>query len=235
MEHALLFQSSPATGRDGAPNDRNPPAASADAINMGVRANKAELTAILGCAPSTLTAWIERYGDEFPVVERGTNGREWQFDPADVIAFLKTRRAEEERQAAEHVALLQQFALPGLTSPDDAAGVVKPADLLALARVRQIHRREHLESGLLVRTDDVRTALAGHLTRLDRWAADVLARIAGKHGWPLAVLDEAHAMFREGRLAFVRDLGPYAPDGAEQSGDLLGVARRVAPVDGVAA
>jgi hypothetical protein len=235
MEHALLFQSSSTTGRDGAPDARNAPAAGADAIDAGVHANKAELTAILGCAPSTLTAWIERYGDEFPVIERGTNGREWRFDPAAVIAFLKTRRAEEERQAAEHVALLQQFALPGLTSPDDAAGVVKPADLLALARVRQIHRREHLESGLLVRTDDVRTALAGHLTRLDLWSADVLARIAGKHGWPLAVLDEARAMFREGCLAFVRDCGMFAPSSAEPAGHLFGAANVPASRDGALA
>jgi phage terminase Nu1 subunit (DNA packaging protein) len=205
-----------------------------DAIGATSSANKKELAAVIGCSLPTLSAWIDHYGDAFPVSERGTNGREWRFDPAEVIGFLRARRADEERAVAEQAARLQQFALPGLMTPGEIEGVSKPSDLLALARARQISRREQSESALLVRTDEVRSALAGHLTRLDRWAADVLTQIAGKHGWAASVLAEARAMFGEGRLAFVRDVGTYAPEGAEQSGDLLRAAHRAAPSDDVA-
>ena len=116
--------------------------------------NKKELAAILGCSPQTLSAWVDRFGEAFPVIDRGTNGKEWRFDPPAVIAFLQSKHDAEAREAAERAAWLQQYALPGLTSPDDVEGVTKPSDLLALAKVRQIHRREQMEAGLLVPTSE---------------------------------------------------------------------------------
>ncbi len=66
----------------------------------GASVNKKELAAIVDCSLSTLSAWIDRFGEAFPVIDRGTNGREWRFDPTAVLGFLKAQRDAEEREAA---------------------------------------------------------------------------------------------------------------------------------------
>jgi phage terminase Nu1 subunit (DNA packaging protein) len=218
---------------NGAPADVSTPMSGAASAAAAV--NKKELAAILGCSPQTLSAWVDRFGEAFPVIDRGTNGKEWRFDPPAVIAFLKSKHDAEERETAERAAWLQQYALPGLTSPDDVEGVTKPSDLLALAKVRQIHRREQMEAGLLVPTSDVRMVLTGAVAKLNRFFQSILTQMARKHGWSDAQLRDATAMAHEAQRAFVRDVGTYAPDGADQSGDLLGTAHRNAPDDGVAA
>ncbi len=115
---------------------------------------------------------------------------------------------------------LQQYALPGLPSPEDIEGVSKPSDLLALAKVRQIHRREQMEAGLLVPTSDVRMALTGAIAKLNRFFQSTLTQLARKHGWSDAQLRDAQAMAHEAQRAFVRDVGTFAPDG-ETPGDLF--------------
>ena len=197
--------------------------------------NKKELAAILGCSPQTLSAWVDRFGEAFPVLDRGTNGKEWRFNPPAVIAFLKSKHDAEEREAAERAAWLQQYALPGLTSPDDVEGVTKPSDLLALAKVRQIHRREQMEAGLLVPTSDVRMVLTGAVAKLNLFFQSILTQMARKHGWSDAQLRDATAMAHEAQRAFVRDVGTYAPDGADRPDGLFGEVRATAPADGVAA
>jgi phage terminase Nu1 subunit (DNA packaging protein) len=180
----------------------------------GVSVNKKELAAIVDCSLSTLSAWIDRFGEAFPVIDRGTNGREWRFDPAAVLAFLKAQRDTEERETAARAVWLQQYALPGLASPDDIDGVSKPSDLLALAKVRQIHRREQMESGLLVPTSEVRMALTGAVAKLNRFFQAILTQLARKHGWSDAQLRDAQAMAHEAQRSFVRDVGTFAPEGA---------------------
>ena len=90
-----------------------------------VLVNKAEVAGILGISLPTLAAWIARYSD-FPVYERGANGREWRFDAAAVRAWELSRREAEARDEAARRDLLAQFALP-LTDPGDAAtGMASP-------------------------------------------------------------------------------------------------------------
>lgn len=197
--------------------------------------NKKELAAILGCSPQTLSAWVDRFGEAFPVIDRGTNGKEWRFDPPAVIAFLQSKHDAEAREAAERAAWLQQYALPGLTSPDDVEGVTKPSDLLALAKVRQIHRREQMEAGLLVPTSDVRMVLTGAIAKLNRFFQSILTQMARKHGWSDAQLRDATAMAHEAQRAFVRDVGTYAPDGTDRPDGLFGEARAAALDNGAPA
>lgn len=181
----------------------------------GVLVNKKELAALIGISLPTLDSWLDRFGDAFPVRERGTNGRDWRFDAADVIAFLREQRAAEEAEAVECAERLKQFALPGLDAASDMpGGVTKAADLLALAKVRQMQRREAAEAGLLVPTADVRRALGATLVKLDRFLQSVLTQLARKHGWPAPVMADACAMFGEAKARFVTEAGVFAPDAA---------------------
>ena len=81
---------------------------------------KKELARLLRISRQTLDLWIERYGDEFPVLERGTNGREWQFDADLVIEFLRAKQAENAARQANRDALLDQLTLP-IATPDTQA------------------------------------------------------------------------------------------------------------------
>ena len=183
-------------------------------------ANKKELASILDCSLPTLTSWIDRYGEEFPVEQRGTNGKEWLFAPAAVIAFLKAKRDEEAAAEAERAKALKQFQLPILAAEEDEPAGIKASDLLAMAKVRQMQRREALENSLLVPTSDVRMALTTAFAKLARFQAAMLTQLARKHGWSDAQLRDARALMAEGQRAFVRDAADFAPDEPEDDAHL---------------
>ncbi len=84
---------------------------------MATLMNKGELARHLGCSLPTLAAKIARHPD-FPVRQRGTKGREWQFDPDDVAAFLQ--RMEE---AATQARAQRRRELDAMRSPLTALGV----------------------------------------------------------------------------------------------------------------
>ena len=62
--------------------------------------NMERLSIALGVSLPTLRRWLLIYGDEFPVVRRGSNGRAYEFDLAAVSAFLDAKR-EARKLAAE--------------------------------------------------------------------------------------------------------------------------------------
>ncbi len=86
-----------------------------------VTGNKTQLAHRLGISKSTLSSWILRYGADFPVQERGTNGRDYVFDFEEVFDFLRAKREEEskrKRARDEQLAQLRlPFAVPGLDAP----------------------------------------------------------------------------------------------------------------------
>jgi phage terminase Nu1 subunit (DNA packaging protein) len=179
-------------------------------------ANKRELAALLGTTLPTLTAWIDRYGDAFPVEERGTNGRDWKFDPEQVITFLTARRDAEERAEADRAAFLEQFRLPGLDPADAGTGATKASELLAIARLQALQRKEALENGLLVPTSDVRMALTAALGKLNRAMNAAILQAARKHGLADATLRDIQASFHDAQREFVRAAGRFRPeDGAD--------------------
>ena len=188
--------------------------------------NKRELATILGCSLPTLSAWITRY-DDFPVQERGTNGKQWLFDAAGVREFLRGKRDEEQTEAEERAERLKQFALPGLDQPEEAAGAVKATDLLAMARVRALQRQEQREAGLLVPTSDVRVVLTTAITRLNRALNAMLGMLARKHGWGEVQLRDARTILHDTQRAFVRDAGQFAS--AEGDGEAMDLFTTDAP------
>jgi len=56
-----------------------------------VRLSLADLAVHLDVSRETLRLWIRKWPD-FPILERGTHGQRYQFDPDAVAAFVRTRR-----------------------------------------------------------------------------------------------------------------------------------------------
>jgi hypothetical protein len=132
--------------------------------------NKQELARLLGISLPTVAAYIARYGSDFPVIERGTNGRDWQFEHEDVVAFLARKRAEDREADAERAATLRQFMLPlgHNVGPPIEQSCATPAALLALARLRKLQREEAYENGRLVVAAEIERLLEDMLIDWNR-------------------------------------------------------------------
>jgi phage terminase Nu1 subunit (DNA packaging protein) len=130
---------------------------------MPLRVNKRELALILNCSVLTLDAHIARHGADVPVVERGTNGRAWAFDPDATRAFLKTKRKEREdeqrRAAAKRQAMLLQYTLALGEAENQPSAGLSASEQLAFARLRRIEREEAVASGRLVDVETLRAPL----------------------------------------------------------------------------
>jgi phage terminase Nu1 subunit (DNA packaging protein) len=147
--------------------------------------NKRELAAALKCSMPTIDAWMMRWPD-FPVVQRGTQGAPWAFDPAAVTAFVQARRLAEREAKRERADALAQFVLPLLGDADQApgAGAPSPAEQLTLARLRRIQREEAIASGRLVEAAPLAAALADVFGRLGRGLRSGLRQVMATHGVP---------------------------------------------------
>ncbi len=132
-----------------------------------VRVNKAELASILKCSLPTLDKMLRQHGDAFPVIRRGTNGVEWQFDPAAVVAFLT--ELDQARIAAGQARddLMRQYTLPGVSAEEETPGLTA-GDRLKLAQLRKIEREEQISAGFLIETAKVRSIVSAVLINLRR-------------------------------------------------------------------
>ncbi len=184
-----------------------------------VRLNKVRLAHWLGVSLPTLARWLLKYGPEFPVIERGTNGREWQFDPEEVGDFLRRKQEEQQASEAERDDQLAQlrlpFDLPGVEPPPKASS---PKEELDAWRVRKIAREEAQAAGALVPTADVIAAVSAVLTRISRDNAAFLRQIAREQSWPESYthhLQKRLADQQRATVAALRDvLGPSAIEDA---------------------
>ena len=133
---------------------------------------KKELAKLLKISRQTLDLWIERW-DQFPVLERGTNGREWQFDPAAVTDFLRARREEERQRKEARDEALAQLSLP-LDDDEAMPGLsgLSAADRLRMAQLAKLQREEAERLGKLVRRDEIEAALVEGLPELLRAVRD---------------------------------------------------------------
>jgi phage terminase Nu1 subunit (DNA packaging protein) len=190
-----------------------PPTASSQ---VPVIVNKRELARALAVALPTITGYLDRF-DDFPVIQEGEQGREWQFDLIAVRDFLAGKREDEERQAQARQAAVAQFALPiDHVASDPEAAQLTPQQRAALAKARQLERELARESGLLVPTADVRARNAVAITRLNKRLNSFILQLSRKLEWSQATLREVQGMARELRLEFIRDLREFGPD--EQGG-----------------
>jgi phage terminase Nu1 subunit (DNA packaging protein) len=176
--------------------------------------NRAGLAQALGCALTTIDAMVKRW-PEFPVVERGGPGRQWEFDAEAVVAFLQGKRNEEERSRAEKDEMLAQLTL--LPARRDEAGrPLSIDDEIKASKLRAIQREEMKENRFLVPTHEVRRALERALTRYVQVQESALQRVVKTHNLPEAVERALRREFEEARTAFVRDAAELLEGGDEQ-------------------
>ncbi len=168
-----------------------------------VLVNKAEVAGILGISLPTLAAWIARYSD-FPVFERGANGKEWRFDAAAVRAWELSRREAEARDEAARRDLLAQFALP-LTDPGDAAAGDGVASLEEIRRIRESDKLR-VERSFLVDVSQLRQALAEAVAKWNRASHAALRQAARDLNLPDAVARAILAAQAEAQTQFLKDL-----------------------------
>jgi len=178
-----------------------------------VLVSKVELARILGISRVTLDEWIARDGNDFPVVERGRNGREWKFDSDLVVEFVKRRDQEREREAACRDEAINQLALPfghnggpPLGGEADQAPPLRPAELLMLAKLRKLQREEDYELGRLVRIADVSPLFKASVTA---WRVRIRAaaeRFGEQRNWPEAEIAALVKAIEDCQVAFVEDI-----------------------------
>lgn len=187
------------------------------AVSVGGMAdlvNKRELAKILRCSLPTVGALLDRYPD-FPVERRGSNGVEWQFDPAAVTTFLQRRREDETAAAAEQhrerAALLDQFRLPidDLAPPADAT--LTPQQRLATARARALEDKMAREAGLLVPTSQVRATLSTTLAQLNQFLAALPGTLGRQYNLPDPVVRDMRRRIEAQQRQLVAQLGALAP------------------------
>lgn len=184
-----------------------------------MRVNKAELAQILGCSLPTVAVYMNRYGDEFPVLERGGRGRDWWFDHERVVAFLDDKRATEAEADAERQASLRQIALPlghnGGPALDTAPPPIRPSDMLALMKVRRMQREEAYACGRLVEAAKVSTKLEELLSSWNRELHQAVHQFGRQRGLDddlVSDLDKTLADCQRRVVAYMRTLGTAEPN-----------------------
>lgn len=164
---------------------------------MAAVLNKQELAHWLRVSLPTLGRWMMRYGADFPVLERGSNGREFKFDPAAVSAFLRARQEEQTASKAEQDEALAQlrlpFDLPGVEPPPKATS---PKDELLAWEVRKRQRQEAEAAGALVPAAQMADAVRAVLARISRDTHAFVRQVGREQNWP-----DAYTRTLEQRLA----------------------------------
>ena len=177
-----------------------PPGVAAPRLSL----NKRELARVLNVSLPTITAWLDRYSD-FPVFQAGTNGREYQFDPFAVRAFLDEREAEERRLADEREAQIAQLGLP-LEEQTDGADALKPRDRLDHIRAIQAEDKLRVERGFLVSVPAQRQAMTSALARWNRALHAAMRQCGRDFNLPDAVVRALTDSLGETQRQFVREL-----------------------------
>lgn len=173
-------------------------------------ANKRELARVLKVTTVTLGNWLERWPD-FPVQERGTNGRDYVFDVPTVIDFLRARKEAEALAAAEKDDALAQLALPLLEVeqpgvPASVLSLKEQKEALALSALR---RREAVELGKLVGVDEVSETLMAAFSTYSRMLRSAVREVAREQNLPPSVARSLLARFADTQRAFVRECRTY--------------------------
>ncbi len=189
----------------------HPDSASAEAARV-INVNKRELCRILGCAATTLDALIARY-EAFPIVERGSHGRDFAFDPDAVVAFLRAAKEQRQREDADRAAELRQLDLPvaGLIGTHPTATYPKPQDRLAVLRAQQLERQIARETGQLIEVSEVRRVFASQMQRWGIAQTQMLQRCARNFNLPDAVIRGLVSALDDARKRFVEDLQRQMP------------------------
>lgn len=180
---------------------------------------KRELCLILRIAKPTLDAWIDRYGAAFPMIERGTNGRGYRFDPHAVMEFLRSRQEENAARKAERDEQLAQLLLP-LPDSTAAAGGISLEDQIKAERLNVIRLENQRKSGALVPVAEVEAEQMAFLASLSRNLQAWGRQFGRTKGWPEALVREIEASMAALQRATVREHMSKAQQDAEPEQEL---------------
>lgn len=187
------------------------------ALSPGPLVNMRQLAAYLRTSRQTLSVWLDRWAD-FPVVERGTNGREYRFDVRAVSTFLRAKRDEQARSTAERDQALSQLAFPFDPPPDEPPEPrLSLKDQVEALKLRRLQREEAERSGRLVEAAGVADLLTTCLTTLQRTLRAGIRQAGLEHNLPDPVIRALEARLADAQRAFVRDAGAFLQPGASTS------------------
>lgn len=187
---------------------------------MTLLVNKAELADILGVSMPSLNDWL-RKDPNFPVVSRGSNGVEWQFEPGAVIEYRAQVAEAEAAEARKRQEAMEQFRLPLLadaSSGGAAPGALTPQQELAMSRKRQLDIEMAKAARFLVLASEVRQDLNPTLVEAGHYLQSVPERLGRKFGWPPDVVLELRQAMDECQREMVRKLRAWL-EPAEQTPD----------------
>jgi len=167
---------------------------------------KLELASLLRTTHATLDRWIVKFGDSFPVIERGRNGKPWQFDAEAVMAFLHARREEEDAKRAERDEQLAQLMLPLPGEDQQQGGGASIDDRLKAARLSSIMMENARKAAELVPAAKVREGMEMAIATMGRTIDDELRLSCAEHGIPLPVRELLERRFAEARRRAVAEV-----------------------------
>jgi phage terminase Nu1 subunit (DNA packaging protein) len=173
-----------------------------------MRVNAGELSRLLKVSRSTLGKWITDFGDDFPAIERGGQGREWLFESADVVAFLETRKAEEEAKRTARDEQLAQLILPVPASAREGRddGVVSLDARLKAERLNALRIENARRAGDLVPVAEIKEVLFSQIRAFGREQDAMMRTLAREHGLPGPVAAVMEQTGQKLRHDFVRKI-----------------------------
>jgi hypothetical protein len=196
-----------------------------------VQCNKAELAHALDVSLPTLSRWMLRYGPDFPVVQRGSNGRDYVFDFETVSRFLATKRAEEQAKRSEKDEQLAQlklaFDVPGMPDAPQGAKASSAKDELDVWRLRKLQREEAEAAARLLPLEPTCDAVSTAWRNLSRCPYALFRQVAREQSWPESYLRDVERRLGDMQRAAVRDI-QHLLTGSGEGPDDDGPDRRVA-------
>lgn len=160
-------------------------------------ANKDELARALDWSKPTLDSYLKDHPDA-PIVRRGSNGVEWQFDVAEFMGFVARANVAEEAALAAKRAELDKWALPLGLDPKNGSA----RDVVSMLRANKLAK----EAGLLIPVSEMRQKCLPVLAKVGRFLDNLPAMLGRKFQLPEAVVRAMEKMLAEQREQLVRDI-----------------------------
>lgn len=185
--------------------------------------NQRQLADRLGVHPMTVSAMLRRWAD-FPVVQQGSKGKPYLFDPDQAVAFVQAKEAEQQRRAQD---LQRQLEAAG-TAPPFGHRERQPEtdldDLIKGAKLRALQRQALIEQGDLLPTHEVRITLERAFRRFGDALDGSIERVVRAQNVPDSMRRALEREFADMRMTFVRDVAAelQAGDGDGDSDELAG-------------
>lgn len=173
----------------------------------------ADMAARLEVSRETLRGWLRKWPD-FPILERGTHGQRYSFDPEAVVLFVRARRAAPSRDGCGQAGAIGF----DLDLRDSSEGPASPSlrDRLNVERIelvraqnRRLERLEAVARHDLVPVAAVLDALASALQQLGKANRTSIAASCRELGVPDAAARVFERNLNRDQRAFVLSLPAF--------------------------